>query len=58
MLIVVKDLLGQEFYSQVILLSNDTEAFAIDPSGKLAAGVYFVVATSNDAIYKKKLVIK
>lgn len=58
-LIVVKDLLGREFYSQVILLSSDdTETIAIDPSGKLTAGVYFVAATSNDAIYKKKLVIK
>ncbi|MBI4931394.1 MAG: T9SS type A sorting domain-containing protein [Bacteroidetes bacterium] len=58
-LIVVRDLLGREFYSQVILLSaNDAETIAVDPSGKLAAGVYFVVATSNDTIYKKKLVIK
>ena len=58
-LIIVQDLLGREFYSQVMLLSsNDTETIAVDPSGKLAAGVYFVVATSNDVIYKKKLVIK
>lgn len=57
-LIVVRDLLGQEFYSQVFLLSNDTETIAIDPSGKLSAGVYFVVAASDDAIYRKKLVIK
>ncbi|MBI3501102.1 MAG: T9SS type A sorting domain-containing protein [Bacteroidetes bacterium] len=57
-LIVVRDLLDREFYSEVILLANDKETIAIDPSGKLAAGVYFVVATSNDAVYKKKLVIK
>lgn len=57
-LIVVRDLLGKEFYSKVIVMANDKEVIAIDPSGKLAPGVYVVVATSNDTIYEKKLVIK
>ncbi|MBI4930088.1 MAG: T9SS type A sorting domain-containing protein [Bacteroidetes bacterium] len=57
-LIVVRDLNGREFYSKIVILHNDKEVFAIDPSGKLAAGVYIVVATSNDTIYEKKIVIK
>ena len=57
-IIELRDLLGRKFYSQVILLSNDTETIAIDPSGKLAAGVYAIIATSDAAVYKKKLVIK
>jgi len=57
-MVVVRNLQGQEFYSKVILISSDREAIAIDASGNLASGVYFVVATSNDAIYKKKIVIR
>jgi hypothetical protein len=57
-LIVVTDMLGQEFYSKVTLLSTDSEVIAIDPSRNLAAGVYTVVATSNDQIIKKKIVIQ
>ena len=57
-LIVVSDLLGKEFYSKVIVISTDIEIIAIDPSEKLASGVYFVEATSNDTIYRKKMVIK
>lgn len=57
-LIVVRDLLGREFYSKVIILANDKEVIAIDPSGNIAAGIYLVVATSNDNIYEKKIVIK
>jgi hypothetical protein len=57
-LVVVHDLQGKEFYSKVIIFSSDVEAIAIDPSGKLAPGVYFVVATSDNNIYEKKIVIK
>ena len=57
-LIVVTDMLGQEFYSKVTVLSTDEQVIAIDPSHQLAAGVYTVVATSNDEIQKKKIVIQ
>jgi len=57
-LLVVKDLLGREFYSRVVIVSNDKEVIAIDPSGKLAEGIYIVVATSDNNIYEKKIVIK
>ncbi|MBI3500814.1 MAG: T9SS type A sorting domain-containing protein [Bacteroidetes bacterium] len=57
-LIVVRDVLGKEFYSKVVILSNDKEVVAIDPDGKLASGVYIVVASSNDTIYEKKIVIQ
>jgi hypothetical protein len=57
-LIVVRDLQGKEYYSKVVIVSNDKEVLAIDPEGKLASGVYIVVATSNDNIYEKKIVIQ
>lgn len=57
-LIVVVDLLGRTHYSKIILLKNDEYKFAIDPSEKLNPGVYMVVGSSNDILYKKKIVIK
>jgi hypothetical protein len=56
--ILVVDMLGQEFYSKVTVLSSDQEVIAIDPTSKLAAGVYTVIATSKDEIIKKKIVIQ
>ena len=37
---------------------SDKEVIAIDPSGKLASGVYFVAASSDNNIFEKKIVIK
>jgi hypothetical protein len=57
-LVIIKDALGRQYYSRVIILSGAEEVIAIDPAGRLASGVYFVVATSNDAIYQKKLIVR
>ncbi len=57
-LIVIRDLQGKEFYSKVVIVSNDKEIVAVDPDGKIAAGVYMVVASSNDNIYEKKIMIR
>lgn len=56
--IVVVDMLGQEFYSKVTVLSSDQEVIAVDPANRLAAGVYTVIATSKNDIIKKKIVIQ
>ncbi len=57
MLIVVRDMLGREFYSKVFYKNNDEQIIAIDPSCRLASGVYTVVATSDNNIYMKKIMI-
>jgi len=51
-------MLGKEFYSKVILLSDDEEVFPLDPANKIPAGVYIVVARSANAVYAKKLVVR
>ena len=56
--ILVRDVIGQEYYSKVFFVANDKEIFAIDPSGKLSPGIYFVVAASNNTMYEKKIMIK
>lgn len=57
-LVVLRDLLGKECYSKVIVLSNDTEVVAVDKEGKLPAGIYIVTSSSNHSISEKKIVIR
>ncbi len=56
-LLVVRDIQGKEFYSKVILLRSVNEIVAIEPEGKLAQGMYTVIASSSNAIYEKKIMI-
>jgi hypothetical protein len=58
-LVVVYDVTGKESYSKVIVTQASGEnIYAIDPSGKLAAGIYMVTASSNQSIYSKKMIVK
>lgn len=58
-LIVVYDIRGKEYYSKVELVQCSGEnIFAIDLLQKLACGVYYVIATSNNKIHGKKLMIE
>ena len=56
-LLVVRDMEGKEYYSKVILLRSVDEIVAIEPEGKLPKGLYTIVASSNNAIYSKKIMI-
>jgi Secretion system C-terminal sorting domain len=57
-LVVVYDMLGNELYSKVIITNENGNIIrAIDPSQKLASGVYMVTATSNHKIYNKRLIV-
>ena len=57
-IIVVRDVLGNEIFSEVTVLSNEKEVIAVDPSGKIRSGVYFVTATSDEKMYARKIVIR
>jgi len=57
-LVVVRDMLGKEYYSKVVLVSNTTEVIAVDYSKSLIPGVYTVIATSNNNIFEKKIIIQ
>ena len=56
-LVVVRDVQGNEFFSKVILVRSVDEIMAIEPEGKLPKGLYTIVASSNNAIYSKKIMI-
>ncbi|MBU0528339.1 T9SS type A sorting domain-containing protein [bacterium] len=58
-LVVVLDILGKEFYSKVIFSDiNGSVLEAMDMHNRLSPGIYMIIATSNDEIYKRKMVIE
>ncbi len=57
-LVVVRDIFGKEFYSKVIVTTENKQLIAIDPDQKLPAGTYLVIASSNNKLYSKKLIIR
>ena len=58
-LVVVYDLLGNLLYSKVIFENiSENTVIAIDPHKRLPVGTYIIIGTSNDKVYKKKLIIK
>jgi len=58
MLVVLRDVVGREYYSKVIISLNENEIIGIDLEQKLAAGTYIITASSNNKLYSKKLIIK
>jgi Secretion system C-terminal sorting domain len=58
-LVVVYDATGKETYSKVIITNDSGEnIYAIDPSNKLAAGMYLIIATSKQSMFSKKMIVK
>ncbi len=59
-LVVVYDATGRETYSKVIITDDKTtdNVYAVDPSGKLKPGIYFITATSKQAIYSKRMIVQ
>lgn len=58
-LVVVYDARGREYYSKVIVSSKTGNAvYGLDPTNKLAAGIYMIMATSGQNMISKKLVVQ
>lgn len=58
-LVVVYDATGRESYSKVIVTDDKSgNIYAIDPSGKLQPGIYFITATSRQSICSRKMIVK
>jgi hypothetical protein len=53
-LVVLYNTMGVEVYSKVVIKDG---AVAIDTEDRIAPGIYVVMATSDDRLYKKKLII-
>lgn len=58
-LVVVYDITGKESFSKVLVTNeNESSVFVIDPTHTLSSGVYIITATSNQEIYRKKLIVE
>ncbi|HET7819419.1 MAG TPA: T9SS type A sorting domain-containing protein, partial [Bacteroidia bacterium] len=57
-LVVVSDVFGKEQFSKIIMTSATDNTIAVDLERKLPPGIYTVVATNNDKVFKKKIVVK
>ncbi len=57
-LVVLRDLQGKEFYSKVHININEDELIGIPIDYIIPKGIYFIVATSENKIHSKKLIIK
>ena len=57
-LIVVKNMLGEILYSKVEVEEYGNILVVNNEINKLPKGIYVIVATSNNQIFKKKIMIK
>ena len=58
-LVVVYDVTGKVSFSKVLITNeNESSVFVIDPSNTLSSGIYIITATSNQEIYRKKLIVE
>jgi hypothetical protein len=54
-LVVLYNTAGVEVYSKIIVKEN--EIIAVDTESRLEPGIYVIVASSQDHLYKKKIII-
>jgi len=57
-LVVIRDITGRKFYSKLIILAENNQIVAFDPDQKTPPGTYLIVASSEDELYRKKLIVK
>lgn len=57
-LIIVKNILGETMYSKVEIEEHAVILVVNKEIKELPKGIYLIIATSNNKIYKKKIMIK
>jgi hypothetical protein len=57
LLLVVRNTLGQEFYSKGFVLDSDRFFQPLDLSDVLTPGIYMVIASSDDRVFSKRIVV-
>jgi hypothetical protein len=57
-LVVIRDITGKECFSKVIITQENQQLIAIDSEHKLTAGTYIIMASSNNKLYSKKIIVK
>jgi hypothetical protein len=57
-LVVVRDIHGREFFSRVIVQPQANELIQVETEGKLSAGMYLVIASSDHQMYSRKFMVR
>jgi len=57
-IVIITDLLGKEFYSKSNIQIKNHKLITIPINLSIPKGIYFIVATSENKIHSKKLIIK
>ena len=56
LLVVVYDMLGREMYTKIQVEEKEGFLFSFDPA--LPKGVYLIIASANDIVFRQKLIVK
>ena len=57
LLVVVRNCLGQEFYSMGFIVDTDMFIQPIELCGTLTPGMYLVIASSDDRVFSKRILV-
>ena len=57
-LVVIQDMAGRVYYSKITYVNNEWYVKAIENENNLTSGIYLVVASSENNIYSKKMVVE
>lgn len=58
LLVVLRDIRGQEFYSMVVVDIEDGRLIGVPIDNEIPDGIYLITASSENQIYSQKLIIK
>ena len=58
LLVVLRNIRGQDFYSKIVINSEDGKLVGVPINQDLPSGIYLITATSENQIYSKKLIVK
>lgn len=57
-LIVIRDVIGREYYSKAYLVNENNTIYAVSLTNKLPSGTYLITASSDANLLSKKIVVR
>lgn len=56
--VTVKDMMGREFYSNIVVTDGGKYKLVVDPSETLKPGIYMITASSNSSLVSQRVIVK
>ncbi len=57
-LLVIRDMNGREYYSKMKVIESDHQLTAIQSNRPIPNGTYLIIASSDDQLFSRKLIVK